>query len=439
MSGVGAAVGLILGGWLTGPALDLFGTDIDGWRLTFLINVPIGVAAALLAPRVLRRVRVATPASSTSPAPSPARSACSASSTASPAPASPLRLERPLDHRQPRRRRRPARRLRVRREPRRAPAAAVPDLPQPHPRGELRGDDADARPRCSRCSSSSASTSSTSMGYTPAPGRRRVPAVLASAWCVAAGIASNLDQPGRPALPRRHRHADGRRRRCSGSPGCRYDTTFPRPGRHRRPTSTDILPFIVLMSFGMGLTFVPLTLTAVHHVAGRGLRHRLGRPQHDAAGRRRARPGDPQHGRPARVRPTPAASIQAAAAAAAGAGGPQPRRPPSSRPLQQVIAQQVFTDGATTAFLVGAAMMLLRLAHRLDLPQRQARGAGHGRPAGRRALTVVRRRDGVISRRGWPLVACQAQPRELPRRRAPRARAPPGPSRAWRRPARRRA
>lgn len=47
MSGVGAAIGLILGGWLTG---------IDpnwGWRLTFLINVPIGLAAAYFAPRLL--------------------------------------------------------------------------------------------------------------------------------------------------------------------------------------------------------------------------------------------------------------------------------------------------------------------------------------------------------------------------------------------------
>lgn len=52
MSGAGAAVGLILGGWLTGHA-DLFGLGIDGWRYTFLINVPIGVAAALAAPRFL--------------------------------------------------------------------------------------------------------------------------------------------------------------------------------------------------------------------------------------------------------------------------------------------------------------------------------------------------------------------------------------------------
>lgn len=52
MSGAGAAVGLILGGWLTG--LDsIVGIDVSGWRLTFLINVPIGIIAALLAPRIL--------------------------------------------------------------------------------------------------------------------------------------------------------------------------------------------------------------------------------------------------------------------------------------------------------------------------------------------------------------------------------------------------
>ncbi len=52
MSGAGAAVGLILGGWLTG--LDgIGGLEFSGWRLTFLINVPIGIIAALLAPRVL--------------------------------------------------------------------------------------------------------------------------------------------------------------------------------------------------------------------------------------------------------------------------------------------------------------------------------------------------------------------------------------------------
>jgi EmrB/QacA subfamily drug resistance transporter len=53
MSGAGAAVGLILGGWLTGLNVSMFNPQ-DGWRLTFLINVPIGIIAALLAPRFLR-------------------------------------------------------------------------------------------------------------------------------------------------------------------------------------------------------------------------------------------------------------------------------------------------------------------------------------------------------------------------------------------------
>ncbi len=52
MSGLGAAIGLLLGGWLTGWT-HVLGFEIEGWRLTFLINVPIGLAAAWLAPRVL--------------------------------------------------------------------------------------------------------------------------------------------------------------------------------------------------------------------------------------------------------------------------------------------------------------------------------------------------------------------------------------------------
>ena len=50
LSGVGAAIGLILGGWLTG--LEVSG--LEGWRLTFLINVPIGLFAAFIAPRFLK-------------------------------------------------------------------------------------------------------------------------------------------------------------------------------------------------------------------------------------------------------------------------------------------------------------------------------------------------------------------------------------------------
>lgn len=62
LAGIGAAFGLVLGGWLTGIESD----TIQGWRLTFLINVPIGLAAVLLAPRYLdeskpRRVALDVP------------------------------------------------------------------------------------------------------------------------------------------------------------------------------------------------------------------------------------------------------------------------------------------------------------------------------------------------------------------------------------------
>ncbi|WP_110206072.1 DHA2 family efflux MFS transporter permease subunit [Nocardioides daejeonensis] len=53
VSGVGGAVGLLLGGWLTGSDLSVFGHHLSGWRLTFLFNVPIGLVAAAMAPRVL--------------------------------------------------------------------------------------------------------------------------------------------------------------------------------------------------------------------------------------------------------------------------------------------------------------------------------------------------------------------------------------------------
>jgi EmrB/QacA subfamily drug resistance transporter len=50
MSGAGAAIGLILGGALTQIHS---GDNYWGWRLTLLVNVPIGVFVAFMAPRVL--------------------------------------------------------------------------------------------------------------------------------------------------------------------------------------------------------------------------------------------------------------------------------------------------------------------------------------------------------------------------------------------------
>ena len=55
----------------------------------------------------------------------------------------------------------------------------------------------------------------------------------------------------------------------------------------------DLLPGLVVMSIGMGLTFVPMTLLATTGVAAGGRGARIGDLQHLAAGRRRARPGDP--------------------------------------------------------------------------------------------------------------------------------------------------
>ena len=134
MSGVGAAVGLLLGGWLTGLHPEIFGISVDGWRLTFLINVPIGLAAAYFATALARRVRVA-----------PRRARPARRRHRHPRPARP-RL-RPLPRRQPGygwgdtwtiasliagvAAARPVRRDRA---PRRAPAAAVPDPHEPHPR-----------------------------------------------------------------------------------------------------------------------------------------------------------------------------------------------------------------------------------------------------------------------------------------------------------------
>ena len=174
------------------PRPRLFGLDIDGWRLTFLINVPIGLVAAAAGPALPRRVRVA-PRRARHPR-RPHRHLRPARRRLRPDPRRPrARLDRHLDHRQPGRRRRCCSRLFVlHREPRvehpllpfrifqnRTRAASfvammlragrdVRDvlLPEPvHPERD---------------------------GLQPAQGRLRVPAVLASASWSAPASASNL-------------------------------------------------------------------------------------------------------------------------------------------------------------------------------------------------------------------------------------------------------
>ena len=104
------------------------------------------------------------------------------------------------------------------------------------------------------------------------------------------------------------------------------------------------------MSLGMGLTFVPLTLTAVHHLRaedsgiGSGVLNtmqQVGGALGLATARHRRDPDHRRHGRRAAVgrrrRPRPPAARS---------------RPQAQQQAMQVIAaHQVFTDGATAAFL----------------------------------------------------------------------------------------
>ena len=234
MSGVGAAVGLLLGGWLTGTDLSLFGTDIDGWRLTLLINTPIGIATAFLAPRFLAESE-SHPGELDLPG-AVSRHRRPARPRLRHQPGRHRRLERHLDARQPGRRHRAARRLRADRVPGRAPAAAGPGLREPHPGGELRGDV--LRPgRDVRDVLLPQPVHPGRHGLQPAQGRRRVPAVLLRSG----GRGGHLvepDQPDRPAVPRRRRHPDGRDRALRVLPAAlrHHAPDQRRPGQLRRPT-----------------------------------------------------------------------------------------------------------------------------------------------------------------------------------------------------------
>jgi predicted MFS family arabinose efflux permease len=129
-----------------------------------------------------------------------------------------------------------------------------------------------------------------------------------------------------------------------------FDTTFPAED----VTGTyvaDILPFIIMMAVGMGLTFVPVTLTAVHHLRseesgiGSGL---LNTAQQVGGALGLA------------VLATVATQTftdRGKEFAAAAAGGPQPS-PEQAKVFAEIAQQQIFTEGSTNAFLVGSILML---------------------------------------------------------------------------------
>ena len=351
MSGAGAAVGLILGGWLTGTSPEIFGFVIDGWRLTFLINVPIGIVAALLAPRFLNESEshpgeLDLPGAVTGTlgllgvvyglSRAGSEGWGDALTIASLVAGAALMvlfivIESRVQH--------PLLPFRVFLNRTRASSFVAMFL---------------APAAMFAMFYFLSQYIQNVMGYSPLKaGVAFLPFTVGIVF--GAGLASNLVNRIDP------RYIAGVGTLVAagalyGFSTLPFDTEFPVTDVTGTYVS-DLLPFIIMMAVGMGLTFVPVTLTAVHHLRSRGLRHRVGRPQHDAAGRRRARPGragyrrDPDLHRPRRRdRRRPGRPRRRPEA--------RPRRPTSCRPWQLIAQHQVFTEGSTQAFLVGSILML---------------------------------------------------------------------------------
>jgi EmrB/QacA subfamily drug resistance transporter len=345
MSGVGAAVGLLLGGWLTG--LDsVFGLDIDGWRLTLLINTPIGIGAALLAPRFLTE-------SETHPGWLDVRGAVTGTlgllgvvyglSRAGTegwtdtwtlvslvAGTAVLALFLFLESREEH----PLLPARVFMNRTRAASFAAMFL---------------APAAMFAMFYYLSQYVQGPMGYSPIEaGLAFLP--FCFGLVAAAGIASNLAN----RIDARYLAGVGTLLAAAGLYGFAqlpYDTTFPVQAV-AGDYWTDLLPFILLMSFGMGLVFVPLTLTAVHHLRaedsgiGSGVLNTM-QQVGGAMGLALLSTVATQ---------TISDRISEIGTAAAGAGGQL--TPEQVEQFQVIAAQQAFTEGSTQAFLLGAVLML---------------------------------------------------------------------------------
>ncbi|HTW14566.1 MAG TPA: MFS transporter [Nocardioides sp.] len=331
MSGVGAAVGLLLGGWLTG--LDgIFGLDVEGWRLTLLINTPIGIVTALLAPRFLAE-------SETHPGELDLPGAVTGtlgllglvygfsragsegwsdpwtiSSLAAGALVLALFLfiESRVEH--------PLLPSRVFLNRTRAASFGAMFL---------------APAAMFAMFFYLSQYIQVEMGYSPLKaGVAFLPFCLG--LVAAAGISSNLISRIDP----RYLAGVGTILAASGLFGFSrlpYDTTapvVPETGSY----ATDLLPFILLMSFGMGMTFVPLTLTAVHHL----------RPEETGI-------GSGVLNTMQQVGGALGLAVLATLATQTFTERAQELGPAMADPAVQ---SQVFTEGATNAFLLGAILML---------------------------------------------------------------------------------
>ncbi|MEJ7794706.1 MAG: MFS transporter [Nocardioides sp.] len=347
MSGAGAAVGLLLGGWLTG----LDSLPVEGWRLTLLINTPIGIAAAALAPRFL-------PESESHPGELDLPGAATGTlgllglvygfsragsdgwtdtQTIATLAAGVVMLtvfmlvERRAEH--------PLLPFRVFMHRTRAASFVAMFL---------------APAAMFAMFYFLSQYIQNVMGYSPIKaGLAFLP--FCAGIVVAAGLTSNLINRVDP------RYLAGAGTLLAaialfGFSRLPYDTSFPATqvtGNY----ATDLLPWIVCMSLGMGATFVPLTLTAVHHLRnedsgiGSGV---LNTMQQVGGALGLAILGTAA----TQIATDRGAEFAAAAERAAASGGPQPTPEQLGR-LQEIAGMQIFTEGSANAFLVGAAMMLL--------------------------------------------------------------------------------
>ncbi len=347
MSGAGAAVGLILGGWLTGTMPEILGMEIDGWRLTFLINVPIGIVAALLSPRFLNESEshpgeLDLPGAVTGTLgllgvvyglSRAGTEGWSDTYTVASLIAGVVLLlvfglvESRVAH--------PLLPFRIFTSRTRAASFVAMFL---------------APAAMFAMFFFLSQYIQNVMGYSPLKaGVAFLPFTVGIV--VGAGLASNLVNRINPRIISGVGTllAAGALFGFSRLP---YDTSF--PVRELTGTYvTDLLPYITLMAFGMGLTFVPVTLTAVHHL--RAEDSGIGSGVLNTAQQVGGALGLAVLATVATQTFTDRGAELAKAGAAAGGQAPPPE---VLEQMESIARLQIFTEGSTQAFLVGSILML---------------------------------------------------------------------------------
>jgi EmrB/QacA subfamily drug resistance transporter len=352
MSGAGSAVGLLLGGWLTGLDNPL---GLDGWRLTFLINAPIGIIAAVVTPRFLRdsephpgELDVPGAVAGTLGLLGIVYGLSRAGQdgwtdrlTLASIGAGLLVLvaffviERRAAH--------PLLPFRVFTNRTRAASFAAMFL---------------APAAMFAMFFYLSQYVQRVLDYSPIKaGVAFLPFCIAIV--IAAGLASNL--VGR--IDPRFVAGVGTLLSAGGLLGFSripYDTTFPVTAL-RADYTTELLPYILLMAFGMGLTFVTLTLTAVHHLreADSGIGSGVLNTMQQVGGATGLALLATLATQVFTDRGTELATAAQAAATQAGAQGAPPPTAEQMQALQLAAQGQVFAEGSSQAFLLGAGLMLV--------------------------------------------------------------------------------